>query len=101
MPPKTGSTPPGLVDLTSSDDEEAAANTMSNKISPNSRTRLHEQRGSSTAVASSSDDKSLDCRSFWKAGNFDFSHTARPVPVHGNPFVLHLMFVFIYLISGG
>ncbi|XP_022136619.1 protein MICRORCHIDIA 2-like isoform X2 [Momordica charantia] len=73
MPPKMGSKSPALVDLTGSDDEEAAANTTPNKISSNSQ----------TAILSSPDDKALDCRSFWKAGNQDFGPTTRPQPVHG------------------
>lgn len=83
MPPKPGSNPLSVVDLTSSDDEEAAEKTMSNKIASNSQTRLQEQRGSSTPTVSSSDDRALDCRSFWKAGNFDFGITATPLPADG------------------
>ncbi|XP_038893629.1 protein MICRORCHIDIA 2-like isoform X2 [Benincasa hispida] len=84
MPRKTGSKPPTLVDLTSSDDEEAAANTMSNKIASNSLTRLQEQGGSATPIVSSSNDKALDYRCFWKAGNFDFGITSSPLPDDGD-----------------
>lgn len=82
MPRKTGSTPPAVVVLTSSDDDETAVNTMSNKKTK-SVTRLQEQRGSSTPIVSSSDNKALDWRSFWKAGNFDFGLTGNPLPDDG------------------
>ena len=81
MPPKPASNPPAVVDLTSSDDDEPAANTVSNKLASNSQTRLQERRGSSTPVLLSiSDDKAADSRCFWKAGNFDVGLTARPIP---------------------
>ncbi|KAL0547124.1 hypothetical protein IC582_017047 [Cucumis melo] len=83
MPRKTGSTPPAVVVLTSSDDDETAVNTMSNKKTK-SVTRLQEQRGSSTPIVSSSDNKALDWRSFWKAGNFDFGLTGNPLPDDGD-----------------